>query len=103
MRLIGELDNPSHAEKFSAFLMTEGISVQTDAVGDVIEIWAKDEDQFEQAKSELDQFQADVDHSRYAQAIQQANSIAREKKSDDAGFKRRSSTLVPAVCSAVQR
>jgi GlpG protein len=80
MRLIGELDNPSHAEKFSAFLLTEGISVQTDAVGDVIEIWVKDEDQFERAKSELDQFQADADHARYAQAIQQANTITREKE-----------------------
>ena len=78
MRLIGELDDPQQAEKFSSFLITEGIAVKTEeADNGGAEIWVKDEDQFQQAMQELESFRRDPGNSKYSDSVQKANQISR--------------------------
>lgn len=81
MRLIGEIDNDQQAQLFASYLLTQGIESQVE-VGDVCEIWAKDEDRLDKAVQELEQFKSDPTNSRYANSIQEAKVITRaeEKK-----------------------
>ncbi len=81
MRLIGELKDPQQAEKFSAFLTTQGIAIKSEESQDgKQEIWVKDEDQFSTALRELEEFKVDPANAKYANAVNQANLIAREKE-----------------------
>jgi GlpG protein len=81
MRLIGELENDQQAQLFAAYLLTHGIASQVDSGGDnKSEIWAKDEDQFQQALEELQLFKRNPTDSKYANSFQQAKLIAREEE-----------------------
>ncbi len=81
MRLIGELDDHQQAEKFAAYLVTEGIEVQIESLaGGKSEIWVKDEDQFEAGIHQLQEFQSDSNNKKYSGAIHQAILIEREKE-----------------------
>jgi len=81
MRLIGELDQPQDAERLVAFLLTQGIATKTDAAtGGKQEVWAREEDQFEQARAEFLSFVQSPDDPKYAAAVQAAAKITREQE-----------------------
>ena len=56
MRQIGFVTNAVWAERFTAFLITQGIAAQAEEEGDVWAIWVRDEDQLDEAKTALEQF-----------------------------------------------
>jgi GlpG protein len=80
MRLIGEIEDQKTAERFAAFLITQGIPAKADPMGDdKSEIWIHEEDQVKQAKAELAIFVANPDDPKYARSIGQANEILRRQ------------------------
>ncbi len=57
MRLIGDLQEDSHAKRFSDFLYSEGIESQLEQnAGGRWEVWVLDEDQIENATSLFNKF-----------------------------------------------
>ena len=80
MRLIGELNDANLAKKFSAYLLTQGVTPKVEPEGNAWEIWVKEEDQLERALQELDQFEKEPDHERYRDSFEKANQIARDEE-----------------------
>lgn len=82
MRLLGEIESSDQTTRLVAWLITQGIKVKVEpTVGDdeSYEIWVRDEDLLEQAKTEFADFQADPAADKYDQAIKEADAIAREE------------------------
>ncbi len=94
MRCLGQINGRSAAESFVAYLLTQDITTQIEALGesnpeertDRWEIWVRDEDRLQQARSELAQFVDNPRDAKYASALTQAKSILaeREKKKQQA-------------------
>ncbi len=94
MRCLGQINGRSAAESFVAYLLTQDITTQIEAIGestsgervDRWEIWVRDEDKLQQARSELTQFVDNPRDAKYASALTQAKSILaeREKKKQQA-------------------
>ena len=80
MRLIGHVENKTFAERISAYLMTQDVSTLCEQDGDKWQIWVKDEDQIDLAKTLLEEFRGKPDDIQYRQAIDAAHKIAREKE-----------------------
>lgn len=78
MRKIGTLPSEQQAKLFEDFLLTEKIGASVDASGDEWSIWVFDEDQVEQAKSELAAFEQDPAAEKYRAATPQAEAIREE-------------------------
>ncbi|QDT26868.1 rhomboid family intramembrane serine protease [Gimesia panareensis] len=79
MRKIGTLPSEQQAKLFEDFLLTEQIGANIDASGDEWNIWVLDEDQVEQAKSELAAFEQEPTAAKYQAATRQAEAIRDEK------------------------
>lgn len=82
MRLLGEIDSSNHTTRLVAWLLTKGIKVKVEPTsrdGDGYEIWVRDEDLLDQAKTEFDDFLSDPQAGKYDQAIKEADAIAREE------------------------
>lgn len=94
MRCLGQINGRSAAESFVAYLLTQDITTQIEAIGeptpgekiDRWEIWVRDEDKLQRARSELTQFVDNPRDAKYASALTQAKSILveREKKKQQA-------------------
>ena len=69
MRHIGELEKQGQAEAFASYLLVQGIESQLDPQDTCIEVWIKDEDHFDRARKELEQFKSRPDDPKYAQAV----------------------------------
>ena len=81
MRLIGSLNDEQQAERFTAFLIVNGIPAHVDQDSDRWEIWIKDEDQVETARAELDVFNANPQDPKFAGVIEKAKSkLAAERQ-----------------------
>jgi len=81
MRLIGELDHPQAAERFTAHLLTIGITTKSDQTADgKQEVWAREEDQFETARAEFLAFQESPNDPKYSSAVSVAAKIKREQE-----------------------
>ena len=79
MRLIGQIADKSHAERFTSFLLTRSIATHCEQAGDQWELWIRDEDQIETAKDELKRFRANPNGQTYRDAVEAADLIARQK------------------------
>lgn len=75
MRLIGSLKDKIPAEKFAAYLLTQGIKTHLESENDEIEIWIKDEDQIDQAVEMLAEYRQDPQAAKYTEAIPRAREI----------------------------
>lgn len=94
MRCLGQINGRSAAESFVAYLLTQDITTQIEAVGEPAtkggteswEIWVRDEDKMEVARAELIQFVDNPRDPKYSSALTQAKSILadREKKKKQA-------------------
>ncbi len=102
MRCLGQINGRSSAESFVAYLLTQDISTQIEALdedsaaenlgvgnteppsrkqpSDRWELWVRDEDKLAQAQLELKLFQANPRDAKYASALTTAKSILVEKE-----------------------
>lgn len=79
MRRIGTVSTQAHAERLTAYLITQGIATQADADQDRWSIWVRDEDHLDQAREIFQQFTEMPDDPRYDGAVKEANAILREE------------------------
>jgi len=90
MRPIGEIDNEEQAQRFGDYLLASGIpcDIEEEEEG-TWSIWVHDDDQIEQAESELAHFNHKPEDSRYKEAKAKAERIRRdETKADELAAKR---------------
>jgi GlpG protein len=79
MRQIGTLPTQVQAERFTAYLITQGFPAVAEPEGEAWEIWVRDEDHLDEARQSLDDFRQDPDNARYAGVIRQATSLLQEE------------------------
>lgn len=75
MRFIGSLSDHKHAERFVAYLITQGIQSHIEPEDEQFEIWIKDEDSLPSAVTALDEFRDSPDEPKYVEAPTQAREI----------------------------
>lgn len=88
MRQIGTIDGDRDAERFSDYLLTQGIAnmVEEQGPGGAWSVWVENDDLLDRGRSELDQFRANPNDPRYA-VESKAERI--RKQSDKAQHRRR--------------
>ena len=79
MRQIGTLSDRAQANRFTAFLVAQGISAHSEETDNHWSIWVREENQLAQAKAALAEFIADPTHPRYQDAEKSAGVRAREE------------------------
>ena len=86
MRMIGNLKEETHANRFAAYLVTKGIQTQLDPSDGSFEIWVRDEDKVGDAIKELDEFQKNPNDGTYRAAEAEAVLIQKKerKKAEEA-------------------
>ena len=80
MRQIGSLHSQQHAERFSDFLATQGVSSQVEENDGHWCIWVRDEDQLDLSRAELDRFRETPDADQYVSATSTARQIRLEEQ-----------------------
>ena len=83
MRMLGTIEGQSAAEHFVAYLLTREISAQVEATPQKVDhwdIWIRDEDRIDLAKSEFLRFLTDPNNVIYGDAVKQAQQILREQR-----------------------
>ncbi len=78
MRQIGSLPKERDAQRFAAYLVTQGITTQVEPDTHDWAIWVRDENNVQQARELLEQFRVDPNDRRYQGAERQAEAIRRE-------------------------
>ena len=78
MRLIGHLADHKHAERFVAYLVTQGIQSHIEPENEEFEIWIKDEDSLQAAVAALEAFRSDPQDQKYIEAPNKAREIQHE-------------------------
>ena len=91
MRQIGTLSNRAEATRFAAYLVVQGIHVQSEEDGAAWAVWVRDEDQLTTARAALAEFQADPTQDKFKGVEQSAEQRRREEaaKREAARAKRR--------------
>ena len=79
MRQVGSLPDQREAERFAAYLVTQGIDAHAEQDTDAWAVWVRDEDCLDQARRRLNQFKIDPDDSRYRGVERNAEAIRREE------------------------
>jgi len=79
MRQVGSLPDQREAERFAAFLVTQGIDAHAEQDAQDWAVWVRDEDRLDQARELLGEFRADPDASRYRGVERDAEVIRREE------------------------
>lgn len=80
MRQAGSIDNQADAQRFAAYLVTQGIMAHAEEDGDEWAIWVRDENHIDQAKEALGDFRADRENSIYANVERKAETIVAEER-----------------------
>ena len=80
MRQIGTVLKSTDAERFVAYLVTQGISATAEPAGDSFAIWVRSEDQLEQAKSALEDFRREPEALQYRNALAQATKLTQAEQ-----------------------
>jgi len=75
MRQIGTIPNVDWAERFTAFLLTQGILAQAEEENGAWAIWVRNEDHLDEAKSAFERFIGNPDDSQYQDALREASAI----------------------------
>jgi rhomboid protease GlpG len=79
MRQIGSLNDSSAAERFAAFLVTEGINAHAEAEADAWAIWVRDENRLSEAREAFQDFKSNPEGNRYKNVEQAAAELRREE------------------------
>ena len=80
MRQIGTVASATEAQRFTAFLITQGISAEADNESDAWTIWIHNENDVEKSRAALEDFRQQPGHARYQDAEAEAERIRREKR-----------------------
>lgn len=80
MRQLTTLPDEAAAVRLAAWLVTQKIDAHAEQEKDGWSIWVREEDQLKSAKEQLAQYQAEPDHPRYRNAVQQAANLEREEQ-----------------------
>ncbi len=73
MRQIGSLPHQAQADRFTAYLITRGISAMAEEDGGAWLIWVRDEDQLDVAHQALREFILNPEDDRYRGAVREAS------------------------------
>jgi GlpG protein len=79
MRQIGTLQTQAQADRFTAFLVTQGISAVAEPESSWLAIWVREEDQVPQARDALEEFRRNPDAPRYQGVFREANAVLQEE------------------------
>lgn len=85
MRSLTTIEGQARAEAFVAYLLTQNISTHvepTDESRTRWEVWIRDEDRIDQARSELAHFLSNPEDMRYQQAVRDARTILKEQREE---------------------
>jgi GlpG protein len=88
MRQVGSLPDQREAERFTAYLITQGIDAHTEQDQQQWAVWVRDEDRLDQARDWLSRFKLDPDDGRYRGAERSAEVIRREESQRRAAAQR---------------
>jgi GlpG protein len=80
MRHIGSLETESHARSLYSYLVTQKIRCMVEEEDGQWAVWIYDEDQVEQARTELADFRSEPEASKYAAAVREAAKLKREQQ-----------------------
>jgi GlpG protein len=75
MRQIGTLQTQTQAERFTAFLLTQGISAVAEPETNWWTVWVRDEDQVSRARDALEEYRRSPDDPRYHGVLREANAV----------------------------
>jgi GlpG protein len=78
MRQVGSLPEQRDAERFAAYLVTQGIDAHAELDTVQWAIWVRDEDQLDSARDAFSAFKLDPQHQRYQGVERDAEAIRRE-------------------------
>ena len=78
MRQIGSLPKERDAQRFSAYLVTQGIATHVEQITPDWVIWVRDENDVQRARELLELFRIDPQDRRYQGAEREAEAIRRE-------------------------
>jgi len=88
MRQVGIADNQPKATRFASYLVTQGIAAHAEQEPEGWAVWVRDEDHFDQARSEFQHFLETPNDTRYEGAEQKAEAIVRERVRQQAEAKK---------------
>ncbi len=88
MRHIGNLPSQEQAEMLVGWFVAERIDVFVDPHGGRWELWVKDEDQLNRARTAYQEFVAAPEHPRYREARERALAVVQEKRQKQKEFSR---------------
>ena len=80
MRQVGSLTNEIEANRFAAYLVTEGVSAHVEADGDDWPVWVHDENQVGYARLAFEEFLQDPNGAAYQGVEHQADEILAEER-----------------------
>ena len=78
MRQIGTLQTQAQADRFTAFLITQGISAVAEPEANWWAIWVRDEDRVLPARDALEEFRRNPDDARYRSVMREASAVLQE-------------------------
>ncbi len=79
MRQIGTVSDQVAAERFTAYLITQGLAAQAEQEGESWAIWIRNEDQVPTAKEAFRQFVEQPNDPRYAQVVHEAHRLLQQE------------------------
>lgn len=79
MRQIGTLQTQAQADRFTAFLITQGISAVAEPEPDCWAVWVRDEDRVSAARDALEEFRRNPDDARYHGVLRSAQAVLQEE------------------------
>jgi len=75
MRQIGTLQTQTQAERFTAFLVTQGIVAVAEPETNWWTVWVRDEDHVARGREALEEFRRNPDDPRYHGVLREANAV----------------------------
>ncbi|MCU0874590.1 MAG: rhomboid family intramembrane serine protease [Pirellulaceae bacterium] len=79
MRQIGTLQTQAQADRFTAFLITQGISAVVEPEANWWAVWVRDEDRVVAARDALEEFRRNPDDARYRGVMREASAVLQEE------------------------
>ena len=79
MRQVGNLSNQRDAQRFAAYLVTQGIDAHAEQDTHNWAVWVRDENTIEEARKSFELFKIDPQDSRYKGAERDAEAIRRDE------------------------
>ena len=79
MRQIGQVPQQAAAERFTAYLITQGIAAQAEHQGETWAVWVRNEDQVTPAREAFRQFAEHPDDPRYDRVVHEASLLLQQE------------------------